>query len=850
MIKQLLSTAIALFFCFCPFPGGAQQTVEYWGLGTSLWIDQSQAGTVRLMMRDAMYCGAHGVIYNHQPAVLGEIRATEIKNTEIEIAKHDDIRIQCLITGTVDADAPANPWDDDVLTEFEETNASDSGLPSGIVVTANRLTPAIMLTLNGVRAVDLFAGEKNRKYGWGISGDTGLTELHDYPLPMPLAAQGAPQFFAVRDGTSIRQGRLADTAEILDGAAYSWALLWHGSESWILSGRSAGTFNMARTEQYKLFAADIPWLLVCSQTPAVRLTGGMGKGRDGALRVSFPSPGARIVLLPLMGSEFIDSAASSAWEKRLPAEIVERCDWWAAHLDQYPVDLNETISWDAQRDIASIAQEFSFTPVREGEGRIAPLPPMLSIARENGFPVEISAPVVSAPLVTYCGPYSGVENASAHIFSIKGMGRYALEHRIPRSAPTSDTDIQRDTQRDLEAEIDRLLDAGHLAPIDLPLKMSWGWVSSTYSTLRLLYSSPGKTLAVLASSYPFMNSELRNKTIEYMIREREQYPPETMAHLPSNEGARRDNGEFPDHAHAENKDKFRQKNFHFLNKLAPAEALYDLAAYYAVVGQNMMEREKFDLAAAMEKTIKPWLARREWATLGWFSWPLEQRDWQHFGDYGWNTMADANRQVAALIGMIRLARMAGDRETESLGLSSLSLALAHRFALGKYVSWRHSMETLETAPDFDVALDFREVSISEKTALLGYGCNQIGLLPFFPTEEGPLACMVPELARFCADYLEPECRIYAGQLEIYWPDSLVTAGSPRRAGEWWHNYPQDSRQIFMLNAWILAKDGDWLARRLDVPWFKIGDLYHIEKLAETLMAFSGVEWAPISEPAR
>jgi hypothetical protein len=44
-------------------------------------------------------------------------------------------------------------------------------------------------------------------------------------------------------------------------------------------------------------------------------------------------------------------------------------------------------------------------------------------------------------------------------------------------------------------------------------------------------------------------------------------------------------------------------------------------------------------------------------------------------------------------------------------------------------------------------------------------------------------------------------------------------------------------QAFMVDAWIPALPADDLSNRLDVPWVKSGDLYHIDKLVETIRAY-------------
>jgi hypothetical protein len=102
--------------------------------------------------------------------------------------------------------------------------------------------------------------------------------------------------------------------------------------------------------------------------------------------------------------------------------------------------------------------------------------------------------------------------------------------------------------------------------------------------------------------------------------------------------------------------------------------------------------------------------------------------------------------------------------------------------------------------------------------------------------------MAPELARFFADYLKPQAEGFARAMAAYYPDAFLTLGTSRRCAEWWHNYPQDPHQIFLVHAWILGQKGDWLRRRLDVPLVPVGDLYYIDKLVATLAACGQTTW--------
>jgi len=149
-----------------------------------------------------------------------------------------------------------------------------------------------------------------------------------------------------------------------------------------------------------------------------------------------------------------------------------------------------------------------------------------------------------------------------------------------------------------------------------------------------------------------------------------------------------------------------------------------------------------------------------------------------------------NRQAAALIGLARLARMSGNEEWQHRAAAELARVLAHRFAVGKYTGWLYEQALLAAPKGFSPADDPREVAVSEEHAVLGYGSNQRGPLPYFNDEEGPYTAMVPELARFCADHLKPQAEDFARATAAHYPDAFLTLGAPRRPAEWWHNYPR------------------------------------------------------------
>ncbi len=704
------------------------------------------------------------------------------------------------------------------------------GGQGAVKVTVSRLTPALLVELEGT-SVSLFAGDR----GWW----THPQYLAEWRKRVPVSAPRAPRSYAVSDGQSVRCGTLTSEGVTLAGAEKGWLLLWFGQDTWFHSGNTV-------MEPAKVVPGDAPTLFVFSQPPTLKLAGDDGQGAGGGIVLSFPQPGAKFALLPLYGYRFPAARETQAWAKELPEAMRKRCDEWAARLAEFPTGLNESISADAGADTATIKWSFTHTSIRPGGTRCAPIPPVLELARAEGFPITLSATPADTELFTYCGPYGVVEGAAAVSATIKGTAKYALEALSVKPLPEGAAAVQ----AELVAGVDKVLAAGHLAPVNLPWKVSYGWGAFHFSSARHLYSAPGQTLSTLARALPFLDPERRAKVLAYLQRERADFPPESIAHLPSDVGARREPWALSEGFIKAETNKLRAQNFHVRTKTIPPQALYDLWSYYAAVGFDKMAADGFTPAEAARRSIEPWLQRGEWATLGWLSWPLDQRDPQYYGSYGWNQAADANRLAVGLIGLARLARAAKDKALEERALAHLARTLAHRFAAGRYASWLYKQRDILPAPDgFSPADDPREAAISESHAVLGYGRNQHGPLPYFSDEEGPYVAMSPELARFFADHLKPQAESFARATAAYYPDAFLTLGTPRRCAEWWHNYPQDSHQIFLVHAWTLGKDGDWLRRHLDVPLTPVGDWYHLDKLVAALQAYRKAEWQdPVSRP--
>ena len=138
------------------------------------------------------------------------------------------------------------------------------------------------------------------------------------------------------------------------------------------------------------------------------------------------------------------------------------------------------------------------------------------------------------------------------------------------------------------------------------------------------------------------------------------------------EGARR---EFCEPAKALLK-KWEEKNLGYLTKSPPdIWSLYGLARYYELIG----EKPTSEVMACCREIVARSLEHRDWATLY----------WRRGHTPAFNAVHGVNQLFAGLIGYIRLARLAGDKDAENLGWGLFARTAALRLAMGKYTQYMH-----------------------------------------------------------------------------------------------------------------------------------------------------------------
>ena len=96
-----------------------------------------------------------------------------------------------------------------------------------------------------------------------------------------------------------------------------------------------------------------------------------------------------------------------------------------------------------QSDMTTISENITYLPACAGGIRLAPIPPMLALARDS-LGVQFSGPVVDGNLPTEIGPSLGIENTSQYTWSVTGLRDYAAAKRTMSGAGQTPSDLQQE----------------------------------------------------------------------------------------------------------------------------------------------------------------------------------------------------------------------------------------------------------------------------------------------------------------------------------------------------------------------------------------------------------------------
>jgi len=161
--------------------------------------------------------------------------------------------------------------------------------------------------------------------------------------------------------------------------------------------------------QWSTTGANTALLFVFERKPRSIYT--ITRGQD----ISFAGPAGKVAVMPLWGVEPVDSGMRGGLRRGLSPQVLERCRRWARILMAYPTACDETFAIDDEKQTATIRNRYTyvtFSPQWPTQPlTVAPIPPVLNMARLNGYPIEFSTAPMDLKLPVRCGYLDAVEGS-------------------------------------------------------------------------------------------------------------------------------------------------------------------------------------------------------------------------------------------------------------------------------------------------------------------------------------------------------------------------------------------------------------------------------------------------------
>lgn len=328
----------------------------------------------------------------------------------------------------------------------------------------------------------------------------------------------------------------------------------------------------------------------------------------------------------------------------------------------------------------------------------------------------------------------------------------------------------------LNEAVAEMVAAGHLEP---------AYNENGIGATVYQFGNPAQTVYALSMALPYLNGELKAKTIGYLKQEMAAYPPLTMA-WSDGKGARREYHSLPESL---------QKPTLNVKPVVPDEAIYAVWAYCDATGDWDYAKAH---AGEIEAIFKSAAGR--------------------FTRYG---------QILAAIGYARIMDKLGDKAKAAAGSQT-------------------AVQMMEAGRDFKKTLAAAEKAFLQTSIQGTEGDWHIALFYFERTPQGyhtyeraPVGVfLAPELGEYMADQV-PDARAFFQDLfQTYraWPVVRGDMGGTHHStGERAFFFIDQQFSAFMAQAYILKADPAVLTNAVDYPYCK-GDLFYIQKLVEAIRA--------------
>lgn len=258
-----------------------------------------------------------------------------------------------------------------------------------------------------------------------------LTLLRD--LPKAFGLGGPTHVASMQGGKVVVQAVQGPTKVATPGE--SWLLVWFaGGAGWDKVEYAGLVKKMFPPEAIQpIPAMDIPVLVVLQKKPT-----DITISPDG-LELTFAGPTGWVSFMPLYGVKALLASESAGWEKDLPAPVLAQAHRWNSYLKQFPVDMGEYYSVDIAKDAVTVTQEFRWLAVPDEWNtpavKAAPQPPMIALAKEDGYSVSFLPAAADTGLATRFGPLYVSEGVDVNQYVVTGMLKYINEWPVYTGTP-------------------------------------------------------------------------------------------------------------------------------------------------------------------------------------------------------------------------------------------------------------------------------------------------------------------------------------------------------------------------------------------------------------------------------
>ena len=693
-------------------------------------------------------------------------------------------------------------------------------------VWVSRLTPAL-LTQSSASSLRLFAGD--------VYGHT----LVDASVNSRPLGPAYPKYVAYSSGGSVRVTTLSSTELELPAMDQNWLLLWYGDNSHFVHSKIPLTYpNGASTYAYQ---ADIPILLILENAP-VRIK----QSIEGGVDITYSNPAGYSSILPIFGQDYLRVSETEGWSQALPTEVINKVNWWADHMCAYPTTVSETYAYNEISDTASITETFNFLNICSGGTTFAPIPPTLGMVKDN-LNVTFSGPVVNGDLYSEFGPTYGIENTNAYSWSISGLKRFTDANRIVIDTGQAPEELE----QELVSEAEEIINSGHFAPWiftdSIPNHNYRGYIY-WLNPADVIYH-----LIEIAAALP--NGNAKSNFIDYISSEFSAYPPESVYNLSLDKGMVRKDFSVSGESVI---NKWKNHRTDVFLEDVPLYSFYAIDRYYELTSQTLPSQTWQEAQDALDRDMR----EQDWANFYWFKGFEDRRV----------AVVNANRHFTGMVGFVRLAQLAQDKDVEKLGRALLAKAAVLRLGMSEYPRYLYAAKLVELPPEPDWQArqtagawdgflvnydwsnaydDARQVTMLDQFGYYlydhsgfmepgtGYRDWNLGKTSAYLTA---FMDMVPELARFLTDFAGEDVEIYITKVEALFPHWYAAFAEGDLGMEHNLSHPVDSFQIYMARALIQKETPEKLVAFVDIPWLQEGDLFYVHKLAETIKAYRGTIW--------